>query len=226
MADDSPTQIDRNKAVALKYGMKVLGTFQNGEMLFAALPQLRPQVVLLDVTMRGMTGIETAAAIRKEGIQTKIILVTSMGQKMISDPQAAGADYLLVKPFPDEWFLTAVLEVLNNDEKDFDLQRASVVETPATDPALPVVTQPVIFVPVSGPTEPTTPTGTNQTIAFVYQQNFSSTTWTVVHNLGFFPNVHVEDSAGQTILGEVAYINENELILEFSAPFGGVAYLS
>ena len=62
--------------------------------------------------------------------------------------------------------------------------------------------------------------------SFVYNQGSPSATWVIVHDLGFRPNVTVEDSAGTTIEGEVVYNNDNQLTLTFSAAFSGIAYLS
>ncbi len=115
LADDAPNQRNRNEAVCLKYGMKVLGSYEDGAALVADYPRLKPRVVLLDMQMLQMHGTEAAQAIRATGIPTKIILVTSMGQQSISNPAQVGADYLLVKPFPDEWFLAAILSVLENE---------------------------------------------------------------------------------------------------------------
>ena len=136
MADDSVTQIDRNKAVCTKYGMKILGAYSSGDEMLKSVARLRPQIVLLDIVMRGMTGVEVAQAIRKLGIVTKIVLITSMGQKMVSDPKTVGADYLLIKPFPDEWFLTAILGVLADTEKNFDLLPANLPDATTSKPPL------------------------------------------------------------------------------------------
>jgi two-component system chemotaxis response regulator CheY len=132
MADDSTQQLQRNKAVCVKYGMNVIGVFDNGESLIQAITKgLKPVVILLDIIMRGMTGVEVALTLRKSGYLGKIVLVTSMGQKSVSDPKRVGADYLLIKPFPDEWFLTAILEVI----KDEPVPEG--IEHPETRPVFP-----------------------------------------------------------------------------------------
>jgi hypothetical protein len=62
--------------------------------------------------------------------------------------------------------------------------------------------------------------------SYVHNQGASAATWVVVHNLGGYPNVVVEDSSGTTIEGEIVYNNSNQLTLTFSAAFSGVAYCS
>ena len=61
---------------------------------------------------------------------------------------------------------------------------------------------------------------------YAHTQYSSSATWTVNHNLGFKPNVTVVDSAGTIIEGAIDYQTGNTIVLTFSAPFSGTAYLS
>ena len=63
-------------------------------------------------------------------------------------------------------------------------------------------------------------------VAFNHQQGISSTTWTIKHNLNFYPNVTVVDSAGTIVEGEITYTNRNSLVLTFQSAFSGNAYLS
>ena len=62
--------------------------------------------------------------------------------------------------------------------------------------------------------------------AYVHVQGSASSTWTINHNLGFFPNVEIVDSAGSSVIGNYQYINGNTLIATFRDPFAGKAYLS
>jgi hypothetical protein len=58
-------------------------------------------------------------------------------------------------------------------------------------------------------------------------QSTAATTWTIPHNLGFRPNVTVEDSTGTDIVpGTIVYTDANTVTLTFSAAVGGDAYLS
>jgi len=63
-------------------------------------------------------------------------------------------------------------------------------------------------------------------IAFHYTQNTPSASWVITHNLGFVPNVTVQDSAGNIVEGEIAYTNTKQLTITFSSAFSGNAYLS
>lgn len=61
---------------------------------------------------------------------------------------------------------------------------------------------------------------------YTHNQLSSASTWTITHNLGFFPSVTVIDSGNNTVIGNVTYISENQLSVSFNATFGGKAYLS
>ena len=62
--------------------------------------------------------------------------------------------------------------------------------------------------------------------ALVWQQAAVSDAWAVNHNLGYYPNVTVFDSADSQIEGEVLHISENQLTVSFSSAFSGYAVLS
>lgn len=59
-----------------------------------------------------------------------------------------------------------------------------------------------------------------------HEQAVADSVWTIVHNFGRIPKVTVIDSAGDEVEGDNSYPNLNTLIITFSAPFGGFAYLS
>ena len=61
---------------------------------------------------------------------------------------------------------------------------------------------------------------------FVFNQNVASDSWYISHNLNKFPSVSVVDSGNNIVIGEVIYINENNLQVLFTAPFSGKAYLN
>lgn len=63
-------------------------------------------------------------------------------------------------------------------------------------------------------------------LAYAHTQGTSNSTWTINHNLDFYPNVTVVDSAGTIVEGEIAYTSRNQVVLTFSAAFSGKAYLS
>lgn len=63
-------------------------------------------------------------------------------------------------------------------------------------------------------------------VSYIHTQGVSSNSWAITHNLGFYPNVTVVDSAGNIVEGEISYTNTASLTATFSTPFSGTAYLS
>jgi hypothetical protein len=70
------------------------------------------------------------------------------------------------------------------------------------------------------------PQGSAAVQSFVHNQGTPSDTWTINHNLGFFPNVSVVDSAGTVVEGDTAWPNSGTIIVSFESAFSGKAYLS
>lgn len=68
--------------------------------------------------------------------------------------------------------------------------------------------------------------GKSGDLHFVFTQGSASQEWIIEHELGKFPSVSAEDTAGEDIQGAVEYINENKLVIYYSAATGGVAYLN
>lgn len=66
--------------------------------------------------------------------------------------------------------------------------------------------------------------GIDQT--FIHNQNKASDEWRIVHNLSRYPSVTVVDSAGTVVVGDVQYISENEIVIDFIGAFSGTAYLN
>ena len=63
-------------------------------------------------------------------------------------------------------------------------------------------------------------------VSYVHNQGATSATWTVNHNLNFYPNVTVYDSANSMVEGTVNHTNQVQLKIIFSAAISGKAHLS
>ena len=61
---------------------------------------------------------------------------------------------------------------------------------------------------------------------YVHVQMQASTSWLVTHNLAKYPSVSVVDTENAHVFGNVTYLNENQLRIDFSAAFGGKAYMN
>lgn len=66
----------------------------------------------------------------------------------------------------------------------------------------------------------------NLTRRHVHTQAVPANSWTITHDLGGFPSVSVVDTAGTVVYGEVSYSSTTEVVVAFSSPFAGYAYLT
>lgn len=76
----------------------VCGEAQNGEEAIRKVQELHPDLVILDVSMPVMSGLEAAREIRRIAPATKIVILTMHNSTQIVDAvRNAGADALVVK---------------------------------------------------------------------------------------------------------------------------------
>ena len=61
---------------------------------------------------------------------------------------------------------------------------------------------------------------------YTHNQITPTNTWIITHNLSKYPSVTVVDSGGTVVLGDVKYINENQIEINFTSGFSGKAYLN
>jgi CheY-like chemotaxis protein len=79
-------------------GFKVCGEAENGADAIEKAKELRPDLVLLDLTMPIMTGTEAAPILKRMMPQVKIILFTMHADGMSkSMPAASGVDVVIAK---------------------------------------------------------------------------------------------------------------------------------
>ena len=103
-------------------GFKVCGEAENGADAIEKAKQLRPDLVLLDLTMPIMTGTEAAPILKRMMPQVKIILFTMHADGMNkSMPVASGVDVVIAKSDSIKKLrehLTALLAPAANDQND------------------------------------------------------------------------------------------------------------
>lgn len=68
--------------------------------------------------------------------------------------------------------------------------------------------------------------GSANTRRHEHTQGTASTTWTITHTLGGKPSVTIVDSADTHVFGEVQYLSNTQVQVNFSAAFSGKAYLT
>lgn len=68
--------------------------------------------------------------------------------------------------------------------------------------------------------------GINEDKHFAFTQNIASDVWEVEHKLNKYPSVTIVDSADNVVVGDIVYLDENNVRLVFSSAFSGKAYLN
>jgi DNA-binding NarL/FixJ family response regulator len=92
---------------------EVVGDVGDGEALLAEAKRLRPDVIVTDMSMPGLSGLDVLSQLAIEGVQSKVIVLT-----MYSDPELAtqairaGASGFLLKQSAGEEILSAIEQVL------------------------------------------------------------------------------------------------------------------
>jgi hypothetical protein len=61
---------------------------------------------------------------------------------------------------------------------------------------------------------------------YVHTQAVSSASWVIAHSLDKYPSVTIQDGLGNTVYGDIVYTDTNNLTLNFSTAFTGIAYLN
>src|SRR5580704_11062716 len=99
IADDHPLLIDGLKGVLQDMdGVEVVSTASNGSDLVSILRKINADLVLLDLQMPKMDGIDTLKILRKDFPKLKIIVFTNYDQpKPIKEIKSLGANGYLLK---------------------------------------------------------------------------------------------------------------------------------
>ncbi|MER8090511.1 MULTISPECIES: response regulator transcription factor [unclassified Streptomyces] len=99
--------------LGLEPDIEVVAQVARGDEVLAAAHEHRIDVALLDIEMPGMTGIDAAAALRRELPAVKVVVVTTFGRPgYLRRAMESGADAFLVKDAPASQLAAAVRKVL------------------------------------------------------------------------------------------------------------------
>lgn len=95
-------------------GFQVVGEATDGAECLVAAERLRPDLILLDVRMPGLAGIDTLRALRRAGNPARVVMLTvSMTPDDIAGAAAAGADGYLTKDAGPEQIVAALRAALS-----------------------------------------------------------------------------------------------------------------
>lgn len=99
--------------LALEPDLEVIGELASGQEALDFVSMNKPEMVILDLNMSGMNGIQTLKALRDAGCQARITMFTvSDNHDDLSRALRAGADGYLLKDMEPESLLDAVREII------------------------------------------------------------------------------------------------------------------
>ncbi len=112
IADDH-TIVVEGLSRLLRDQFDVVGSVSDASQLIEAAARLRPDVILTDVSMPGLSGVEALRRIKADRPDTKVIVLTMHADgELAMEVMRAGASAFLVKHSAGEELLAAVQEVL------------------------------------------------------------------------------------------------------------------
>ena len=113
ICDDAAFMRMMIKDILTKNGYNVVGEAENGVKGVERYNELKPDLVLMDITMPEMDGIATLKAIKSADPGACVIMCSAMGQQaMVIEAIQSGAKDFIVKPFQADRVLEAVAKVV------------------------------------------------------------------------------------------------------------------
>ncbi len=98
--------------LSLESDLEVVGQAQDGAAALEAVRRLRPDVLVSDIEMPIMTGLELARAVKAEGLGARIVMVTTFGRPgYLREALETGVKGYLLKDSPAEVLAEAIREV-------------------------------------------------------------------------------------------------------------------
>jgi len=113
VVDDAAFMRMMIKDILSKNGYTVAGEAENGAKAVEKYNELKPDLVLMDITMPDKDGIQALKGIKSADPGAKVIMCSAMGQQaMVIESIQAGAKDFIVKPFQPDRVLEAVKKVV------------------------------------------------------------------------------------------------------------------
>jgi CheY-like chemotaxis protein len=118
VADDFPTILELVKNVLNAHpGFEVVGEARDGDHAVALAEALKPDVVVLNVTMPRMSGFEAARRIRSRFPDCAIVILSShKDEQFIAEARKAGAKGYIEKSDADEQLVRAIESAVKGEE--------------------------------------------------------------------------------------------------------------
>ena len=108
IADDEPLAAERLQMMLARIaGVHLVGTAHDGESAVRMAEALAPDLVLLDIAMPGLDGIEVARALSRQKLSCAVVFVTAFDQFAVAAFDVAAIDYLM-KPVDSDRLIRSI----------------------------------------------------------------------------------------------------------------------
>lgn len=98
----------------LEADLDVVGTAADGEAAWRELQRLTPDLLVTDIEMPGLTGLELAQRVQRHGLAVKVVIVTTFARSgFLRRALDAGVSGYLLKDAPAEKLAEALRQVMN-----------------------------------------------------------------------------------------------------------------
>ena len=114
LADDHAIVTDGLARILKDAGYDVIGAVRDGQQLVEAAQRLRPDVIITDLSMPRMSGLDVLARLKSEPLESKVIVLTMHHDAdLAADAIRGGASGFLLKESAGEELLAAVRHALD-----------------------------------------------------------------------------------------------------------------
>jgi len=109
ICDDAAFMRIMIKDILTKNGYGVAGEAENGLKAVEKYNETKPDLVMMDITMPEMDGIQALKKIKEADANATVIMCSAMGQQaMVIEAIQSGAKDFIVKPFQPDRVLEAI----------------------------------------------------------------------------------------------------------------------
>lgn len=116
--DSKETRKNVRTLLSFEKRFEVIGEAKNGEEACSLVKELKPDIVLMDINMPGMDGIEATGIITVEVPDSVVIMMSAQGEReYFRKAMSAGAREFLTKPFTSEDLIETISRIFEKELK-------------------------------------------------------------------------------------------------------------
>lgn len=116
VVDDSRFVCDEIRHTLVGSGFEVVHTCRDAEEAFQGYQSCQPDIVIMDIILPGIDGIEATGAMLAKWPEARIVIVSSLAyDDTISRARKMGAKSFLFKPFDRDMLLQALEQALEQE---------------------------------------------------------------------------------------------------------------